>query len=192
MVGVMALVTLVMWTTSRTEANLLVPGGTVIPSAATWFGGIEQDSAFYLGVSSGSGRFKVDMATAVFKNPSGTLDFYYQVVSYAGRPDDIRRLSTSFFGGAATDLYQIADGTGVPCSACPGGTFKAGTQGAAIADRSLNAAVVGWRFEPPGPAALQPGEVSQVFVVRTDATAYRRGFMFVIDGRVVIRAAFGV
>jgi hypothetical protein len=159
---------------------------------ATWFGGIELDSRFYGSVPSGSGRFTVDLSTAVFKSPSGTLDFYYQVASKAGRADDIRRLSTSLFEGALTDLYQIANGSSVPCAACPAGTFKDGTQGAAVADRSINGAVVGWRFEPPGPAALQPGETTRVFVIRTDATAYRRGFMFVINGRVVLRAAFGV
>jgi hypothetical protein len=190
-VSILALLALIALSAPRAEATALVPGGTAVPATVlTGFGGTELDSVFYADVASITTSFIVDMASAVYLSPSGTLDFYYQLSSSTASIDDIRRLSTSIFTGFTTDVYQILLGSTVGCSACPGGFFVDGTQGAATADRSPNGAVVGFLFEPAGTTALNPGETSLLFVIRTDATKYEPGLMAVIDGSIAQRPAF--
>lgn len=190
-VSILALLALIALSAPRAEATVLLPGGTAVPATvAGGFGGTELDSVFYPAVSSVTTSFVVDMASAVYRSAGGTLDFYYQLSSSTASIDDIRRLSTSIFTGFATDVYQILLGSTVGCAACPGGTFLDGTQGSALADRSPNGAVVGFLFQPAGATALNPGETSLLFVIRTDATKYVPGLMAVIDGSIAQRPAF--
>jgi hypothetical protein len=190
-VGILVALALVAFSAPRAEATPLAPGATVVPATVlTGFGGTELDSVYYPAVASGGGRFVVDMSSSVIRSAGGTLDFYYQLSSSTASVDDLRRASMSAFGSFLTDVFQVALGTSVSCSACPGGTFADGTQPASLADRSLSGDVVGFRFEPPGPAALNPGETSLVLVIRTDATAYVPGAFSAIDGRTVEVDAF--
>lgn len=179
----------------RVEATPLAPGGTVVAATvATGFGGVELDSIFHDDVAvtsaTGSLRYTVDMSSAVYRSPTGTLDFYYQVTSLAGGLDDIRRLTMIDFTGFLTDVYQILSGSTVGCTACPGGSFLDGSQGATATDRDGSGAVVGWDFGPVGPTRVQPGETTLLFVIRTDATHYVPGSMSVIDGATTDREAF--
>jgi hypothetical protein len=190
-VSILALLTLIALSAPRAEATALTEGASVTPATVIGgFGGTELDSVYYAAVSSITTSFIVDMASAVYLSPTGTLDFYYQLSSSTASVDDIRRLSTSIFTGFTTDVYQILLGSTVGCSACPSGFFLDGTQAAATADRSPNGAVVGFLFEPAGDAALEPGETSLLFVIRTDATKYVPGLMAVIDGSIAQRPAF--
>jgi hypothetical protein len=195
-VSTLALLTLLALGAPTAEATPLAPGTTVVPATvATGFGGTLLDSIFHDDVSAvdatGRFRYQADLAAAVYRSAAGTLDFYYQVSSAAISTSDIRRLSLVDFTGFATDVYQILAGGTVACTACPGGTFAAGTQTASSADRSpLPGETVGFLFTPPGAGALNPGEVSWLFVVRTDATRYVPGSMSTIDGATIDRLAF--
>lgn len=192
-ISILALATLVALAPGayRAEAAPLAPGATVVPTTVlVGFGGLELDSVFYAAVASGGGRFTVDMASAVYESAGGTLDFYYQLSSFASSLDDLRRLSMSAFGSFLTDVYQVTLGSTVGCAACPGGAFLDGTQGASSADRSPSGDVVGFEFAPPGAAAINPGETSLLLVIRTDATRYTPGAFSAINGRTVEVDAF--
>jgi hypothetical protein len=191
-VSFLAVAALACWV-PRAEAVVLAPGTSGGPDVQLFDGGTELDSVYYVVANP---AYSVTMASAVYRNVNGvTLDFYYQVTVTAG-PDDIRRLSTSAFSNGivwATDVREITDGSSMTCSLCPGGFFLDGTQGAGGAapyDRSGNGRVVGFNYAPEGATALNPGEISYVALVRTDATDYEPGVMGVLDGQAEDRVAF--
>ncbi len=191
-VSILALLALIALSAPRAEAALLLPGSTVVPTTVgTGFGGTELDSVYYADVASLSTSFIVDMASAVYLSPTGTLDFYYQISSDAASIDAIERLTTSVFAGFITDVYMVISGSTVACSACPGGFFLDGSQASSLAERSIDGRVVGFDFQPAGtPATLGPGETSLLLVIRTDATKYIPGVMSVIDASIAERQAF--
>jgi hypothetical protein len=190
-VSILAFLARIALSAPRAEATIIAPGGSgPIATVATGFGGTELDSLYFAAVTSLSSSFVVDMATAVYREAGGTLDFYYQLKSSTASIDDIERLTASAFTGFVTDVYQIISGSLVGCSACPGGTFLDGTQGVSLADRSPSGAVVGFDFTPAGSPTLEPGETSLLFVIRTDATRYIPGTMAVIDRSIAERPAF--
>jgi hypothetical protein len=193
-VSILALLTLLALSAPRAEATTLVPGDTVVAATnPTGFGGTLLASFFYdnqvVTDATGTVKYTVDLATAVYRNASGTLDFYYQVTDVSG-PNSVRRFSMVDFTGFATDVFQIEFGSTVACSACPGGFFLDGTQTAATTDRGAGGDVVGWNFIPAGATALNPGETSFLFVIRTDATVFVPGSMSTIDGATLDRLAF--
>lgn len=174
---------------SRAEAVIIAPSGTAVPPDMLFDGGAELDSVFYTAVNP---SYTAEMASAVYRNLGGTLDFYYQVTVTSG-PDDLRRVATSAFENGVswiTDVFEVVDGSTVLCSACPGGTFADGTEDATDADRSPNGRVVGFNYTPVGATALNPGETTLLLLVRTNATVFEPGLFSVIDGNVEERRAF--
>lgn len=190
-VSIFALLIVAMTTlgAQRAEAIILLPGATVVPPDIAFPGGTELDSVYY--AVSEPGAYTATMASAVYRSLTGTLDFYYQISNTSALgSDDIRRLSTSSFEGFITDVFEIINGSFISCTACPGGFFVDGTEDATNADRSVNERVVGANYTPPGATALNPGETTLVFLIRTDATEFESGRFSIINGETTSRDAF--
>lgn len=117
------------------------------------------------------------LTSAVYRNPSGTLDFYYQVANALASATAIaRETDTNFVGWDTWTGYRI-DG-----SALSGGVFVDGTVPPVTADRDGPGAVVGFSFQPPDSAKIQPGQTSNVLVISTNAVDYQLGNASIIDG----------
>jgi hypothetical protein len=115
----------------------------------------------FAGVTSGG-----DIVSAVFRNPSGTLDFYYQVTDNANSAQALSRESDSSFASFATDVALRLDG-----GLLPGGIFVNGLVFPATADRDASGAVVGFNFG----SLVLPGITSEVLVISTLATNFNVG-----------------
>lgn len=172
------------------------PGSTVLPGLVpagadpgTLLASDTEPFTSTLGFNSGT------LVSAVFEEAGGTLDFYYQVTNNmtapeCGQPgnracDPLSRETNTDFLGFATSTGFRVDGASLP-----GGIFVDGTVAPTTADRNLVGGVLGFQFNPPDSAKIQPGEASNVLVISTDATAFRVGNASVIDGGVTTVAAF--
>jgi hypothetical protein len=120
------------------------------------------------------------LITAVFKEASGTLDFYYQVINDATSATSIKRVSEVNFDSFNTDVAFRTDGStlGVP-------GFVDGVCGSLIgcpstADRSSG--VIGFNYGPSADAKIKPGTASFVFVISTNGTSFRSGNAELQDG----------
>lgn len=170
-----------------------LPGDTVTPGLATGPAGTllaSQAVTFTstLGLNSGT------LASAVYRETGGTLDFYYQVTNNltstncgtAGKPacDPLSRETDTMFTGFTTALgFRIDGGT-------LGGVFVNGTVIPVTGDRNGVGDVVGFSFNPPESAKIQPGQVSSVLVISTNATNFTAGNASVIDGGTTTVAAY--
>jgi hypothetical protein len=169
---------------------LLTPGGPdaapSLTSAApgTLLASIESPFSF----TTTAGRTSGSIESAVFLNPTGTVDFYYQVTNDATSVTSLsRESSTSFLGYAATVAYRVDGGS------LPGGLFGNGTPGIipVTADRDSSATTVGFDFGPaPQGTRIPPGTVSAILVISTNATQFSVGNATVIDGGAATVAAF--
>lgn len=171
------------FTTPKAEAVVLAaPIDNVPVPPGVFFGGVELDSIYHL-TASGLGEWEGTLASAVYRAPGGTLDFYYQISNtlVAGKDDKLVRSAHINFTDFITDVYYIlTPGSLIGCGACPGGTFADGTQAPALADRNVES-TVGFDFGPDADR-LDPGEFSVVYVIRTNATAYMQGGSSVSNG----------
>jgi hypothetical protein len=185
-VAVLALAALVLGAV-RAEAVALAPGATVPAVSIAFPGGSHLASVFYKDKKSAD--LTASVGAAVFKNGSGTLDFYYQVSNSSKVPpgDAVRRLTGSSFVGFSTDVFWVTNGSAIACSAC-GGFFVDGTQAPDDVDRSGSGSVVGFNFGPG--FEVDPTETSRVLLIRTDATAFTKGVVSVINSGTVTEAAF--
>jgi hypothetical protein len=163
--------------------NSVIPGLTGVP-AGTLLATTTARWTSSLGTSSGI------MVTAVFMEPGGTLDFYYQVKanltapncgSSVGQPpcDPIAREASFSFAGYLTSVGFRTDGASLP-----GSFFIDGTVSPLIADRNAVGDVVGFSFSPPDSAKIQPGQASLVLVIGTNAMSFAPGNVSLFDGGV--------
>ena len=127
------------------------------------------------GTTSGS------LLSAVYLNPTGTLDFYYQVANSAGSATSIARETDTSFAGWVTQVGFRVDALAI---------FAAGTVAPITADKNGNGTVVGFQFNPPDGAKILPGTTSNTLVISTLATAFVAGNAAVIDGGTQTVAAF--
>ena len=172
------------------------PGSTVFPGLVppgtdpgTLLASLTAPFTSTLGSDSGT------LVSAVFREAGGTLDFYYQVTNNAAAPncgtsgkppcDPLSRETSTDFLGFVTSTGFRVDGASLA-----GGIFVDGTVAPVTADRNSVGDVVGFQFNPPDPAKIQPGQVSTVLVISTDATNFTAGNASVIDGGVTTVAAF--
>src|SRR6266478_9075109 len=172
------------------------PGDTVFPGLVlpgtdpgTLLASLSVPFVSTLGTTAGT------LVSAVFEESGGTLDFYYQVTNNltapncgsAGQPacDPISRETDTTFTGFSTALGFRVDG-----STLPGGIFSDGTVAPVTGVRYKDGDVVGFSFNPPDQAKIQPGQTSNVLVISTDATHFTAGNASVIDGGVTTVAAF--
>jgi PEP-CTERM motif-containing protein len=171
-----------------------LPGDTVIPglvasgtAPGTLLASLSVPYTSTLGSPAGT------IYSAVYREAGGTLDFYYQATDLdtsrcggAGQlPCDpiARETDTSFFGFATSLGFRLDGGSF-------GGPFVAGTVTPVTGDRSAVGDVVGFSFNPPTSREIQPGQVSSVLIISTNATNFTTGNASVIDGGVVTVASF--
>lgn len=117
------------------------------------------------------------LTAAVFRNSSGTLDFYYQVANSAGSATAIARETDTNFAGFTTWTGYRIDGASLA-----GALFQNGSVAPITSDRNLAGTVNGFSFQPPDSAKILPGLVSNVLVISTNATEYAIGNAAIIDG----------
>jgi len=171
------------------RGNSVVPGATVPPD----FFANEVGTVTVAGTITGtyatastSGAY----TTYAVLTAGGTYDFVYQFTSDPGSSppiDDIRRITMSSFTGYTTDVGIAALLNGGP------GPYGAGTVFPQTVDRSISGSVVGFNFSLTGLGGFPlfgPGLVSQILVIKTNATDYRAGIVSLIDGTTADRAAF--
>jgi len=182
-------------------ALLMNPGDTVVLGAGA-FGdctGIAAPSVLLASNSapftSSTGFDSGTLISAVYQETgSGTLDFYYQVVlnttstncGGGGQPgcDPLsRETNIDYNNGGPWTTWAATRGDAVD-------VFSAGTVFPITADRNAGGNVVGFSFQPPDGAKIQPGQTSAILIVSTNATDYSLGAASVIDGGVTTVSAF--
>ena len=170
---------------TQTVVPGLVPSGT---SPGTLLASLSVPFVSTLGTTAGI------LSSAVYREAGGTLDFYYQVTNNttatncgaAGQTacDPIARETDTTFTGFMTALGFRTDGGTF------GGPFVSGTVIPVTGDRNSVGDTVGFSFNPPDSAKIQPGQVSTVLVISTNATNFTNGNASVIDGGVTTVASF--
>ena len=170
---------------TQTVVPGLVPSGTL---PGTLLASLSAPFVSSLGTEAGTA------VSAVYQESGGTLDFYYQLTNnttapncgHAGQPacDPVSRMTATSFTGFLTSTGFRIDGGGL------GGPFVNGTVAPVIADRNNVGNVVGFSFNPPDSAKIQPGQTSFVLVISTDAKNFTSGNVSVIDGGVTTVASF--
>ena len=151
-----------------------IPGGT---PAGALLASLLSPYAFATTAGTTSGT----LLSAVYLNPSGTLDFYYQVANSANSATAIARETDTSFAGFATQAGFRIDAIG---------PFTAGTVAPITADKNAGGTVVGFQFNPPDGAKILPGTTSNTLVISTLATQFTAGNAAVIDGGTQTVAAF--
>lgn len=148
--------------------------GTLLASTSTSFTAVDN-----LGVAKYSGTVR----SAVYRNSTNTLDFYYQFTNNVASADSVGRLTTTNFAGFTTDVGNRLDnwdGAGI---------FLAGTQAATSADRSLSGGTIGFGFGAMS-SLINPGETTATLVVRTNAIYYGLGSVTTQNGAVYTASAY--
>ena len=170
------------------------PGDTVIPGLTSGPAGTllaSLTAPFVTSTGSDSGT----IISAVFKEPGGTLDFYYQVMigvtsTNCGMAGELacdalsRETDTSFIG------FHTALGFRTDGASLPGGVFVNGSVAPVNGNRSPSGNVVGFNFFPGILSEIQPGQTSDVLVISTDATSFGPGNASVLDGGFSTVASF--
>jgi hypothetical protein len=169
-------------------------GTTELPPSLTVFPGATADDpgtllatlvSPYSFLVPDSGTTSGELRTAVFRNNTGTLDFYYQVANDAGSATAIARESNANFAGFDTFVGFRLDG-----GSLPGGMFTNGTVEPFSADRGVQGIVVGFNFGPTPDFQVRPGMTSTVLVISTNAINFKAGNASIIDGGTQTVAAF--
>jgi hypothetical protein len=173
----------------------LAPGATVIPGNATAQPAGTLLATLSAPFTNATGTASGTVASAVFQEAGGTLDFYYQVTENATAPNcggptqpvcaSLARMTATNFSGVSTSVGFRSDGSTLPIS-----PFVNGTVSPVTADRNVGGDVVGFSFSPPASANIQPGQVSFVLIISTNATNFAPGNASVVDGGVTTVAAF--
>ena len=161
---------------------LTSPGATVFPtltSAApgTLLASLVAPYSFATTAGTTSGT----LTSAVYRNSSGTLDFYYQVMNSSGSATDIAREIDTSFAGVTTWTGYRTDAVG---------PFVAGTVAPVTADRNVAGSVVGFNFNPPESAEILHGTTSDILVISTNSLLFTAGNASVIDGGTSTVASF--
>jgi hypothetical protein len=99
----------------------------------------------------------------VFKEFSGTFDFYYIVFNLPDSATSVMRESDLNFAGWATSVAFRSDGSQVP-------GFVNGNVPPSSADRDASGSTVGFNFGP-----ILPNQRSRVVVISTDAPGFTTG-----------------
>lgn len=169
--------------------NPLVPAGNAFPLDATGTpaGMLLADMVSPYSFTTTAGTTSGTIESAVYREASGTLDFYYQVMNSSSSATSIARNSDTSFAGFLTDVYFRSDG-----SMLTGTSFTDGTPGKnpVLADRDATGSVVGFHFDLIDIQKIHPGETSAIMVISTNATNYMMGNTELLDGGSQTVAAF--
>ena len=180
---------------SSSQAAFIVPSAVVtpggpavaVPLTAAAPGSLLASLVAPFAFSTTAGTTSGTIVSAVFRNPSGTLDFYYEVVNNGTSVTALSREPDTSFDGFATSLAFRLDGASL------GGPFMASSPGIipVTGDRDSSGTVVGFNFTPAPPGTkIPPGTTSAVLVISTDATNFRAGDAEIIDGGAATVASF--
>jgi hypothetical protein len=127
----------------------------------------------------------------VYREAGGTLDFYYQVNNDSTSMDAISRITMTNFDDFMISVGFITNGSTL------GGPFVDGVCRnvfcPATADRGslpTSQGTIGFSFNPPDDAKIQPGDSSFVVIISTNATQFTTGHVNLIDGGVFHGDAF--
>jgi len=180
---------------SSSQASYIVPSAIVtsggasvgVPLTSAAAGTLLASLVAPFSFATTAGTTSGDIISAVFLNPSGTLDFYYQVINSANSATALSRESDTSFVGFGTAVAFRLDGGSLP------GGFTNGTAGIipVTGDRDASGTTVGFNFVPAPPGTKIPaGDTSAVMVISTDATNFTVGNAEVIDGGTQTVAGF--
>jgi len=168
------------------QANTLTPGAAPV-SPDVFTDAYLGNPANYIAdtgivsVSTGGGApLLADFRSVVVREPSGVLDFLYEVhnTGAAGVNESIERVTAINFKGYTVDV-GYADESVVDLITGSAHTTPTTVNLSSIGD------TVGWNFD-----ALDPQEDSQVLVIKTDATLFGQGVFQLLDGNIGQTSAF--
>jgi hypothetical protein len=174
---------------TTSHASVLVPGGAVMPDVLGGAAGTLVD-AMLTPLLSGT-ELIANLRTAVVMNSGGTLDFYYQIGNKGTSGHNLNLAANQAFSipsAFVTDVFFRLENGGLDF-------FHNGSLGGAptLAARSADGMVVGFQFfGSPFRSALKinPGEVTRILVIRTNATDYVPGLTTVSNGITSSGASF--
>lgn len=186
---------------SPLSANVLLPGqcagsvcaGTSVSATLDTFS-IPSAGTFLTGVTTAvnQGDITGTFRSAVYRNSSNLLDFYYQFHNTSSIAA-INRITTVNFGGFTTNVGFVTTDIDGTAGAGSGGTavnFVEGTQAPTAGDRSATTgSTIGFDFKG-GTNNITNGEISRIFVIRTNATSWSTGSTFMINGGIATVASF--
>jgi hypothetical protein len=163
---------------TTTHATVLVPGGAVMPDVLSGSAGTLVDTL--LTPLTLGGNPIGALRAAVVRN-GATLDFYYQVFNSGLSGVNLSLISNEAFAIPSslfvTDVFTRSDTGGLPVFLNNGSGVPTNVT------RSGDGILVGFNFVGPRTSAkLNPGEFSQILVVRTNATLYVPGLTTVSNG----------
>jgi hypothetical protein len=182
------------------RAGILTPGGTLspIPPANGVNGSVAADTGdlgYTLlagGFVKGTGTVREAVVSGDVDNPLGGLTFIYQISRVES--GDIGRLAGDGYAGWQTDVVTSDSSSLITLTYLPG-TSEFVTNGSLSpsgADRTTLAAdggdVVGFNFDSP--FQLDPGQTSELLIVRTDARSYGSGDIGLLDSGVDSQVGF--
>lgn len=189
------------------SATIINPGqcnGTgCTPNTVQNFGTITNLGTFLKGdtdnvtaMAGAQTEFTGTLRTAVYRNTSGFLDFYYQFSNTSGASTlqgQINRITTVSFGSFTTDVgFTNTDIDGAAGNT--GVNFLTPTvwQTPDKVDRSVApGATLGFNFTANiGTGTIAAGETSSIIVVRTNALSYSVGQTNMINGAIASAATF--
>jgi len=184
------------------SANVITPGqcvGLPSPCTGTSVGAtldtfnIPAPGTFVTGSTKNvnQGGITGTFRTAVYRNSSNVLDFYYQFENTSNT--SVNRITTVNFRGFTTNVGFVTTDIDGLVGAGTGATavnFVVGTQAPTGADRSATpGSTIGFNFSG-GTDNLTLGETSRTFVIRTNASNYGTGSTFFINGGVASVSSF--
>jgi hypothetical protein len=127
------------------------------------------------------------LVTAVVRDTStGGLDFLYQWTAASTNGANFTETDGLNFGAYTTDVGYINTGTAVSAALTAAGFVT--PSGASVpvptdVERSIDGNTVDWEnWLTSGLANFNPGDVSAILEVQTNATAFGSGFAAIIDG----------
>ncbi len=150
----------------------LVAPITAATSAGTLLASVTSPYSYTTTIGTTSGT----IASAVFRNPTGTLDFYYQFGAAPSSAAAIDRVRITGFDHFATQI-----GFRIDASSVPGGGFVNGSDLPDSIERDATGAVVSFR-SASSTTEILPGTTTAIVAISTDATNFTAGNVSVIDG----------
>ena len=164
------------------HAAVVLPGAGQFPNPPATIDPFSGDRGTLLAYSETTGTaltFATKFRSAVYRNSTGHLDFYYQVERTGGgtaSSNPIQSFTAANYGNFIVDAQRDGtdfDGAGGFLAANNPGTFTS------TANRSFDGNVMGVNF---GANNLVGTENSTTYIFRTNAFAFTSGTFGVIDG----------
>jgi hypothetical protein len=163
----------------------LAPGGAVVPTILAGDPGTLID--FGSETDNGS-TFVATVTFAVFRNSGGFVDFYFQVSNSTSSTSSLRSVNNSSYADGSTiystDVwYRIAlEGSMAAAGfSTPTGSPVPDSE-PVLATREETGSVVSFDFGGAGPTRINPGEISPILVIQTDAADFETGLTSLQNG----------